>query len=191
MFLNDNETAVDLLQYEPIAKAVVALVDKTKSAPISIGVHGDWGAGKSSVLAMVEGAMKGRPKILCLRFNGWTFQGFEDAKVAMLQSIIAEIHEARPTSAKVREKAISLLKRINWLKVAKKAAGIGFTVATGLPSPDQIAGLASFASRLVQSRGDAATDTPDLFASAEEYLKAESEGAANVPTESREVEEQT
>lgn len=183
MFLNDNETAVDLLQYEPIAKAVVALVDTTKSAPISIGVHGDWGAGKSSVLMMVEGAMKGRDKILCLRFNGWTFQGFEDAKVAMLQSIVAEIRDARPKSAKVREKAVLLLKRINWLKVAKKAAGVGFTLATGLPSIDQISALASFATKIIKKQGDDDGDDTDVVASAEEYLKAESEHAANVPTE--------
>lgn len=72
MFLNDNETAVDLLQYEPIAKCVVALVEGTGAAPITIGLHGDWGAGKSSVLVMVEAAMQGRDSVLCLRFNGWT-----------------------------------------------------------------------------------------------------------------------
>lgn len=73
MYFNDNETAVDLLQYEPIAKSVVALVKSAGTSPISIGLHGDWGAGKSSVLAMVQSHLSGEKKILCLRFNGWAF----------------------------------------------------------------------------------------------------------------------
>lgn len=56
MFLNDQETAVDLLYYEAIAKTVVRLIGKTSKAPVTIGVHGDWGAGKSSVLKMTEAA---------------------------------------------------------------------------------------------------------------------------------------
>jgi hypothetical protein len=48
MFLNDQETATDLLYYEAIAKTVVRLIRETPTAPVTIGVHGDWGAGKSS-----------------------------------------------------------------------------------------------------------------------------------------------
>ena len=108
---------------------------------IAIGLHGDWGAGKSSVLAMVEVAMQGRETVLCLRFNGWTFQGFEDEKVAMLQAIFSGIEKARLGSVVLKKKAVALLKRIDWLKVAKKAGGLGFTFAADLPSPDQISGL--------------------------------------------------
>lgn len=43
MFLNDQETATDLLYYEAIAKTVVKLIGKTPETPITIGVHGDWG----------------------------------------------------------------------------------------------------------------------------------------------------
>lgn len=50
MFLNDQETVTDLLYYESIAKTVVNLIRKTDNAPVTIGVHGDWGAGKSSVV---------------------------------------------------------------------------------------------------------------------------------------------
>ena len=46
MFLNDQETATDLLYYEAIAKTVVNLIRKTPDAPVTIGVHGDWGGGQ-------------------------------------------------------------------------------------------------------------------------------------------------
>ncbi len=58
MILSDNETKVDLLNNEAIAKTIVSLVRESKDQPISIGIHGDWGAGKSSILEMVEDEMK-------------------------------------------------------------------------------------------------------------------------------------
>lgn len=43
MFLNDQETATDLLYYSAISKTVVKLIKDTPDTPITIGVHGDWG----------------------------------------------------------------------------------------------------------------------------------------------------
>jgi hypothetical protein len=96
MFLNDQETATDLLYYEAIAKTVVNLIRKTPDAPVTIGVHGDWGAGKSSVLKMLEGAFADDDRVLCLWFNGWTFEGFEDAKTVVIETIVDELRRARP-----------------------------------------------------------------------------------------------
>lgn len=58
MILSDNETKVDLLNNEAIAKTIVSLIKDSKEQPISIGIHGDWGAGKSSILEMVENEVK-------------------------------------------------------------------------------------------------------------------------------------
>lgn len=85
MILSDNETKVDLLNNEAIAKTVVSLIKDSKDQPISVGIHGDWGAGKSSILEMVENEVKRTPsedekRYSCIRFNGWRHQGFEDSK---------------------------------------------------------------------------------------------------------------
>lgn len=58
MILSDNETKVDLLNNEAITKTIVSLIKDSKEQPISIGIHGDWGAGKSSILEMVENEVK-------------------------------------------------------------------------------------------------------------------------------------
>ena len=48
MILSDNETKVDFLNNRAIAKTIVSIIKDSKES-ISIGVHGDWGAGKSSI----------------------------------------------------------------------------------------------------------------------------------------------
>ena len=53
MILTDNETKVDLLNNEAIAATIIGLLRTKPDHPMTIGVHGDWGAGKSSVLEMI------------------------------------------------------------------------------------------------------------------------------------------
>lgn len=149
MFLSDQETATDLLYYEAIARTVVKLIRETPEAPVTIGVHGDWGAGKSSILKMTETAFSGDKRVLCLWFNGWTFEGFEDAKIVVIETIVDELRRARPLSAKVTEAAKKVLKRVDWLKLARKAGGFVFTAASGIPTFDQVQGLAGLAEKLL------------------------------------------
>jgi len=173
MFLNDQETATDLLYYEAIARTVVKLIRESPKAPVTIGVHGDWGAGKSSVLKMTESAFSGDKKVLCLWFNGWTFEGFEDAKMVVIETIVEELRRARPTSAKVAEAAKKVLRRVDWLKVARKAGGFVFTAATGIPTFDQVKDFAGLAASLLQKSKDLITadDVKSIIENAGDFIK--------------------
>lgn len=128
--LNDNETQTDLLSYEPIATTIAALLIEEPHVPVTIGVHGDWGAGKSSILEMVARAMQDQKDFLTLKFNSWRYQGFEDAKISLLETIVEELVEQRPILKKFGAQLASLWRRINWLKVAKKVASTTATVMT-------------------------------------------------------------
>jgi len=134
MILSDNETKIDMLNNRAIAKTVAELILECDDRPISIGVHGDWGAGKSSILAMVEDALsEQKDGIECIRFNGWKHQGFEDAKIALMSAIVSELVEKRKPSEKANDIFKKLWKNINWLSVAKAAGGVAFSAATGIP----------------------------------------------------------
>ncbi len=138
MILSDNETKVDLLNSEPIAQTIVNLIKERPDRPVTIGVHGDWGAGKSSVLEMIEANLEGNDEILCIKFNGWRFQGFEDAKIALIEGIVTELVEKRSLFSKAKLEVIDIFERIDWLKAAKKAGGLLLTATTGIPSPEII-----------------------------------------------------
>ncbi len=173
MFLNDQETATDLLYYSAISKTVVRLIKDTPDTPITIGVHGDWGAGKSSVLRMTQAELETNKRVCCIWFNGWTFEGFEDAKTVVIETIVDELKRARPGSKKVADAAAKVLKRVDWLKVARKAGGFAFTAMTGIPTMDQLKGVYDLVTSVVVNPTDHVSKE-DLRGAAEkigDYLK--------------------
>lgn len=181
--LNDQETAVDLLYYEAIARTVVSFITQSKAGPLTIGVHGDWGAGKSSILKMVSGTFVENDRVLCIWFNGWSFEGFEDAKAVILETLVEELRRARSSSAKVAEAAAKLLRRIDWLKVARKGGGVALTAMTGIPAAGIVEGLFAAAQNFVQKPQDhiSAEDARSVFESAGEYIKAAGKKNETVP----------
>ena len=161
MILSDNETRVDLLNNEAIAATIVRLLGDRPDQPVTVGVHGDWGAGKSSVLEMIEARFEGEGTALCLKFNGWRFQGFEDAKIALMEGIVTGLIEKRPSLTKAAEAVKDIFRRIDWLKVAKKAGGLAFTAFSGVPIPGQIQAIGGVAGLMKpQEEGDL-TNVPE------------------------------
>ncbi len=132
MILSDNETKVDLLNNEAIAKTIVTLIREKPEHPITIGVHGDWGAGKSSVLEMIEADLNAQDSTLCLKFNGWRFQGFEDAKIALIEGIVSGLVEKRSLLTRATDAVEDIYHRIDLLKAAKRVGGLALTAYAGL-----------------------------------------------------------
>ncbi|MDG5486820.1 KAP family P-loop NTPase fold protein [Mycolicibacterium gadium] len=185
MFLADNETKVDLLNNEAIAKTIVELLRNRPEQPITVGVHGDWGAGKSSVLEMIEDQLDKNEETLCLKFNGWRFQGFEDAKIALIEGIVTGLVENRPALRKAGDAVKATFRRIDWLKVAKKAGGLAFTAFTGVPTPDQIETLVNGVEGLLADPGKIASveNAKAALATVTDVLKDEDTQTKNVPEE--------
>jgi len=75
-FLPDQPTADDILGYQAYADTWARII-LNSSLPLTIGIYGDWGSGKSSLMLMLERALessRGRGKICPVRFNAWQYQ---------------------------------------------------------------------------------------------------------------------
>jgi hypothetical protein len=115
---HDNETTLDLLGFERIALTICSLAKQVDLLPTTVGLFGDWGSGKSSILGMVEKQLKQEDDVICLRFDGWLFEGYDDAKAALMTDIITSINEKNPGKEGFINKATKLLKRVDWFRVA-------------------------------------------------------------------------
>lgn len=185
MILIDNETKVDLLNNEAIAETIIKLLRDRPDQPVTVGVHGDWGAGKSSVLEMIEAGFEGQDTVLCLKFNGWRFQGFEDAKIALIEGIVTGLVEKRPALTKAGDSVKAVFRRIDWLKVAKKAGGLAFTAFTGIPGPDQIQMIISMLDGFLSDPAQLASkeNAEAAINGVKELLKPKDDDSTNVPEE--------
>ncbi|SEB02381.1 Predicted P-loop ATPase, KAP-like [Flavobacterium gillisiae] len=121
---SDNETSEDLLGFKVHADLLIDVINDETILPITIGVFGDWGSGKSSILQIIKNEFENEEyeDSLCIYFNGWTFEGYDDAKAALLNSILKELEENKKLSSEVKQlvkgKAEKLWKSINWMRGA-------------------------------------------------------------------------
>jgi len=147
---HDNETTRDLIGFQRLADIIASFVADKNILPVTVGLFGDWGSGKSSTLGMVEAQLAQQDGVLALRFDGWLFEGYDDAKAALMTSILDHltnhIKENQALWTKVEPRVMSLLRRINWFRAVGLAAkGIltltspaGATVVAGLTALDAI-----------------------------------------------------
>ena len=63
---HDNESDIDLLDFQHLVNAITNLIHKPNLLPCTIGVYGDWGSGKSSLMKMVYNELEKDDDILCI-----------------------------------------------------------------------------------------------------------------------------
>lgn len=138
---NDKDTSIDLIDYDHLVKAVKRIIENDDLIPSTIGIFGDWGSGKSSLMRMVEESYRGKGEILTVKFNGWLFEGYEDAKSVLMGTILEEITSKRTLTEEAKKLALKLFKKIDWLKLAKNGLKYGVSIAAMGPAGLGIAAL--------------------------------------------------
>lgn len=133
---SDNETTKDLLNYQIHCDLIEEYVASPNMLPLTIGVFGDWGSGKSSVIRMLENKFSSNPKILSIYFNSWLFENYEDAKISLIENIVLELSKNTSLDKTAKEKILNLLSRIDYLKlisdgVKKYGKNVVDIIATG------------------------------------------------------------
>jgi predicted KAP-like P-loop ATPase len=136
---HDIEAKVDLLNFNLVAEAAAQLIRDSGGQPLTIGISGGWGVGKSSLVKMIGATLladrDAEKQYVFLEFNAWLYQGFDDARQALLQAVSDKLIAIATERQTFLEKAFAFRKRIRWLKlgrvVAPAVAGMALGTAFG------------------------------------------------------------
>jgi predicted KAP-like P-loop ATPase len=121
----DSETDIDLLDFDYLIDITKDIIENDSLSPCTIGVYGDWGSGKSSLVEMILKDYEKKDDYLCIKFNGWLFEDYDDAKNALLGSILDRIKEKRKLSVKAKSTIAKLFKNLDYLDLASKGLKYG------------------------------------------------------------------
>jgi hypothetical protein len=172
---SDNDTAEDLIGFRVHAELIRDVVEDDSVLPVTIGVFGDWGSGKTSIMKMLQAELAKNEEVAVVYFDAWLFEGYDDAKSALISSILKQLMDNKRFPAELKDKAMKLVKRVNWMRLMKMGwdnialpAVLAYATGGATAVPSVIAGLKA------------------LFSKPEDTLK--SEGLEKVVKESEEDE---
>lgn len=172
----DNETTDDLIGFRVHADLIRATVTNERMLPLTIGVFGDWGSGKTSIVKMLledlsperwEAGSEERKQCentAVVLLNPWLFEGYDDAKAAILEALLLELAAHKRIGPRLLEKAkdvfLGLFKTVSWMRVAKLA-----TRHAVIPAATAVAtgGLAAIPAAVATAAAGATIDWNELL----------------------------
>jgi hypothetical protein len=156
---HDNETEIDLLGFDYLVDELEVLLTERRLLPLTVGIDGGWGSGKSSLIEMTRARLEApeqKGRFVCVCFNPWRFEDFGHGKVALMAAIIdaiaERIEEDAGRFAAAIERAGALRRRLHrWslLRPVATAAAIGAGAG-----PEEAAGVALAADALTGIGGE-------------------------------------
>lgn len=150
----DNETTRDFLNFSGVADTVAEIIVQAKGRPISIGVSGAWGIGKSSLIKLTQASLSHRPleegdrDFIFVEFNAWLYQGYDDARAALMDVIASKLEAEAEKRKTAVDKVAGIVKRVRWLRGAKLVAGDAAALALGLPPVGLLGGAFGLGRRI-------------------------------------------
>ncbi|GAI77077.1 unnamed protein product, partial [marine sediment metagenome] len=131
---SDKESDKDYLNFGEVSNLAVDILMAPDMLPVSIGIFGNWGAGKSSLLRLIEQQIeKQDQKYMVINFDAWLYQGYDDARVSLLEVIARKLNTTAKGNETLLQKTKNLLSRVN----AFRAMGLlaeGIALAHGVPT---------------------------------------------------------
>jgi formylglycine-generating enzyme required for sulfatase activity len=122
--LDDRPTDKDALDFSPYRDTLVDIIaDPNTRTPLTIGIFGGWGSGKTSLMQMVEGRLK---EVLAERgleartvwFNAWQYGKEEDLWRALLLHVLDALRPPRSEDGEEDDEVDALNRSLDDLQAA-------------------------------------------------------------------------
>lgn len=172
----DNESDIDLLGFDVLVDELVVAITDTGLLPLTVGVLGGWGSGKSSLLKQAFGELAKEntaSPYVCVEFSPWRYEDYDDVKTAIMRAVLNACQE-RASGDEAQVEEIGALRRfVRRLGHRSRAAGRLAVAAAPVVAPAVLAAVdphaaqatVDLASGLAQTAipmaTEALTDRPD------------------------------
>lgn len=132
---SDIETDEDFLNFRVMAGLAAQMIRDAAGKPLSIGISGGWGVGKSSMVKLIATDLQTASprKLVFLTFNAWLYQGHDDTKAALMEEISRVLLKHAEGNATVVEHVKQLASRVNFFRLGRYGAELAATAITGVP----------------------------------------------------------
>ena len=132
--ITDMPSGSAINNYEKLSSVLIDVI-KNSDPHFTIGIYGEWGTGKTTLMRMMEKELKETnetdpPKILPIWFDAWRYEGEEQlAVIAILKTITHEISGYQEVSSKFGkvEKTLDIISTIS-LNMLSSMVGAGMSV---------------------------------------------------------------
>lgn len=181
----DKEAKKDYLNFGYLVDLIVDIATNKSLSPSTIGLYGDWGSGKSTLMKLAQNSIEQKakekskkwkkkegendddmPKTLCVEFNGWLFEGYEDAKTSLCGTILDALADEKRFGPAIVDYAKELREKIDFKKLLGKGIkyGLDFFLTSGIGTLTDIT-LSSILSSIKTNAGEVqAKDIEELLA---------------------------
>jgi KAP family P-loop domain len=153
---DDNPTTLDLLGFSTVVTPILTALTAPGLDPLTMGVYGPWGSGKSTVLELLEQRLRGNRKYVVITTDPWEYEDHQDVKGTLIGVVLAELGRHADAARSRSQRAVSLVKdlaeRVSWARiggaVARGVVTMGWEPATLLEAfqlkPDKPRDLIGF-----------------------------------------------
>jgi hypothetical protein len=144
---SDNPSDLDLLGFRDVTAPIAEAVQRENLDPVTVSIEGDWGSGKSSILAILADQLGQQDAVVVVSTTPWEYDPTTDPRATLIGEVLTAIrHEAEARmggwehlSDTLKSTFTSLARRVKFSKVIKLAANTALTM--GLPRVDDIIDL--------------------------------------------------
>lgn len=112
--LSDQPAKDDFLDFDSYVQALYdSVVDDDTTTPLTLGIFGRWGTGKTTLMGMLESKLTERGAIT-IWFNAWQYSKEDELWAAFLQSLINKVQGKLGFFQRWIFSSSLLLRRIHW-----------------------------------------------------------------------------
>jgi len=118
--IDDNPATFDLLGFDAVVAPVVEAICRDDVRPLTVGIRGGWGTGKSTLLQLIEDALtrERSESFMVVRIDPWEYENAEQFRSTLVEIVLTELQDLVQGDEDLGKKVRRLIGRVRFGRVA-------------------------------------------------------------------------